>query len=62
MREESNILKSKINEVDIEIDGKRYRTTYKEIRVNISHNNLSSPQEYFDTLEDSIKEEISNEL
>ena len=42
---------SKINEIDIKIDERnRQRTTYKETRLNISHNNLSSPDEYFDSL------------
>ena len=56
LKEKSNILKSKINEIDIEIEERNhYRTTYKQIRINLSHNNLSSPDEYFDKLEDSIK-------
>ena len=63
LKEESNILKSKIDEIDIEIEERNhYRTTYKEMRINLSHNNLSSPDEYFDKLEDSIKGEILNEL
>ena len=62
LKEKSNIIRSKIDEMDIEIEERNYyRTTYKEIRINLSHNYLSSPDEYFDNLEDSIKGEILNE-
>ena len=63
LKDESNILKTKINEIDLEItERNKFKTTYKEIRLNISHNNFSSPDEYFENLEDSIEGEISNEL
>ena len=49
LKERSNILKSKINKIDIETEeGNHYKTTYREIRINLSHNTFSSPDEYCD--------------
>ena len=63
LKDESKILKTKIDEIDLEItERNKFKTTYKETRLNISHNNFSSPEEYFDNLEDSIEGEILNEL
>ena len=63
LKDESKIIKNKIDEIDLEItERKRYKTTYKETRLNISHNSFSSPDEYFENLEDSIEGEILNEI